>query len=404
MLCFDSNHSPTMKAQQSRAMLCLAVMVVVVTFANGLSDARIHLRSNAPSGKTAAVKAPTVDFKCCHCSESPGSPDETTYCVTTSKRAKKYKFKNQCEVKCKIIGHSLVTRKADFKSFPTEPENDNLENACKHETSYNLCSVQAEKEKWEKAKSTLKSDPGFTDLVNALGGIVPGGDGTPAAEELVEAYFDDSLPPQLRRASPASVPMLGAAFSLEARKVTEAKNAIDLAASNAESGKLVFVPKESPIEGATGEEKAAAWLCSASNTCTKAGEEAKSARIQEMARKFITLKHEFTVDPAGVEKVFEAVVGTDFTDAFRSIAVQGGDLTSSISGKYLKAYAISKFPQSAEPQQKALYLFGSLVRAHGFPDGNGRTCRALYSLVMLKAGADMEFPSVACEDSVSGLK
>jgi hypothetical protein len=51
----------------------------------------------------------------------------------------------------------------------------------------------------------------------------------------------------------------------------------------------------------------------------------------------------------------------------------------------------------------ACFLFGAYLRAHGFSDGNGRTCRFIFACAMLKSGLPFVAPSKLFENRLTKL-
>ena len=49
---------------------------------------------------------------------------------------------------------------------------------------------------------------------------------------------------------------------------------------------------------------------------------------------------------------------------------------------------------------KAIVLLAGCIRSHSFPDGNGRTCRALYALTLLSAGGEVQLPSPEFDNAI----
>ncbi len=49
------------------------------------------------------------------------------------------------------------------------------------------------------------------------------------------------------------------------------------------------------------------------------------------------------------------------------------------------------------------YLFGTLIRCHGYVDGNGRTARAAYALALLKGKVPFKAITPAGETALHGL-
>ena len=98
-------------------------------------------------------------------------------------------------------------------------------------------------------------------------------------------------------------------------------------------------------------------------------------------------------------------------DELRGIML-GAKYPSTAGGQYLikEAYGremMSAIPKPAPKSQRWYdvtgFLFGAIIRAHSFSDGNGRVARAAYSVAIIQGGLAFAAPTTATEDELCKL-
>lgn len=96
-------------------------------------------------------------------------------------------------------------------------------------------------------------------------------------------------------------------------------------------------------------------------------------------------------------------------DELRGI-MPGAKYPSTAGGRFLIQAAFKQMAGIAKPglndskwYDVAGFLFGSIVRAHSFSDGNGRVARAAYAAAVIKGGLPFAAPTKAMEDEMCKL-
>jgi hypothetical protein len=236
--------------------------------------------------------------------------------------------------------------------------------------------------------------------------------GKDAVKEIIEGIVTHSLAAQLKTGKDADL----AKFAVEFLKI-EQKNAMAIAqhiqklGSDFTAGKLKGLIEANKMEpaaygatdGDTAYVKAAKWIGFASTT-TKSNptENAAVAKILEEAEKKTDIQnYEHLV-------ALNKVLAPRPTSTYRGV-VPESPLPSSPGGAALLKLALGiaakKKPAKADDwRDLACFLFGAVIRCHGFIDANGRTGRAAYALAHLKGKIPFVAMTVAGEKLLTGLK
>jgi hypothetical protein len=151
--------------------------------------------------------------------------------------------------------------------------------------------------------------------------------------------------------------------------------------------------------------KAAKWLVHSSNTLA-------DAQVSAIRDTLIALNNQPVAlnTLAGLAQINYMVnIGGGIAPQYRGIAVNGGRIVCSASGTRLLELSMQQTAGVVPGvggitwADYALYLLATVVRAHGFTDGNGRTARAAYALAMLRGGVAFRAPTNQFETSLHGL-
>jgi hypothetical protein len=158
--------------------------------------------------------------------------------------------------------------------------------------------------------------------------------------------------------------------------------------------------------GDADELKAAKWLVNASNTLTPAHIPNARAALHLAVTGGVQLD---TV--AGLQLLNNALDlagGGAGAPAFRATALPPGKIPASATGAWLLSESLG-FVRAALAgggppwQELALYMLGMLIRSHGFTDGNGRTARGAYAVLMLRGAVPFVAPTIAFEQTLHQL-
>lgn len=237
--------------------------------------------------------------------------------------------------------------------------------------------------------------------------------GDAAAKAVVELVIDHNLKASFPTATEAAAVTNGSGFvDIENKNIKAAKAVVDGLTTKLDAGTLksvidanIMAPASYGV--ATGDSeavKASKWINNASNsTKGNAAEITAVAKILEEAVKMTTLSS--TQHLATLNKV---LVNSAPTPAPRSI-VLGSPLPSSVAGARMLELAITELAKknlggaNRDWTDVAGYLFGTLIRCHGYVDGNGRTARAAYALALLKGKVPFKAITPAGETALHGL-
>ncbi|MEZ0228498.1 MAG: Fic family protein [Planctomycetota bacterium] len=251
-------------------------------------------------------------------------------------------------------------------------------------------------------------------LATANGKAVDKALGTATAKKLVEMILNVQLKPQMGGTDEkAAVTGADTILGLELKIIADAGKTVTRLMT--EMGGAKLAPQiagnkmdETKYSAATTDAnalKAAKWICSASNSDKKnlgtvAPQLAKI--LEESAKKSTINSYQHVVM---LNKVLVPKPSADV----RGVATMGGKLPSSVTGARLLEIAMEtlskKTPGAAGCawEDLACHLLGTTLRTHGFPDGNGRTARALYALAFLKGNKPFVAIERKLEDKLSDL-
>ena len=212
---------------------------------------------------------------------------------------------------------------------------------------------------------------------------------------------------------PVAVQTAGIFADLEVKLLRKAKTSIDdLGVKMGAGGIKAIIDADvldpasyGVVAGDSDAVKASKWVNFASNTTKgNVAEIAMVARILEEAARKSKLN-----DAATYNTLNKVLVNSKAPAAPRPI-VGDSKLPSSLGGAslfdaYMRDLATKTLgTPGAAWQDVAGYLFGTLIRCHGFVDGNGRTARAAYAIALLQGKVPFQAPALAAENQLTGFE
>lgn len=193
----------------------------------------------------------------------------------------------------------------------------------------------------------------------------------------------------------------------EIRNLEAARAKVESIASLRKSNELRFIVDESLMdpaeygvaEGDSEAVRASKWINNASNTTR--GDPAEIEAVAAILEEAVATTDLRSLDHlAALNRV---LVNDATARRYRPISLAGGNLASSTGGYELLYVMLGNISNKESGRNLGAYLYGAIVRCHGFADGNGRTGRAAYAISLLKAGRDFEAPTLAAENQLHGL-
>lgn len=149
--------------------------------------------------------------------------------------------------------------------------------------------------------------------------------------------------------------------------------------------------------------KAKAWLKNGVQGSTAAFDQVVDTTVEGDGR------NPFGADDKVVQGIYKKLV-TDAPD-YRAATLLPVPYPSSIGGTYLMKKVLGEFAKVKHPdagdadwEDWALYLFGALMTAQPFPDGNKRTCRAVYVIAILNAQLPFRAPTDAFGGQLAAMR
>jgi hypothetical protein len=158
------------------------------------------------------------------------------------------------------------------------------------------------------------------------------------------------------------------------------------------------------VVGDTNRMKAAKWIVNASNSLNHA---AHDAAVD--ATLALIIQNNVGRTMQGLTAINTAFNFAAGPAPQRYIDTGGGRLPAPPTGLALLQQNVVPVMDNFVPananqwKSLALYYLGAVIRAHGFPDQNGRTGRALYALCLLWGGVPFEAPTNAFEQTIHQL-
>lgn len=257
----------------------------------------------------------------------------------------------------------------------------------------------------EKLITSLLASEGGVTLQQLLG--------TPRARDNIGLILDRNLYGAWTDLSPTEVlTITNRLLQIENTNIRTAQSRLTDLARELNAGTLrqitmgnILAPAEYGVEAGDSDTlKAAKWIHNASNSVrAKSPEIVHLARILEVARVQTVLSNTEHL------KVLNHLLVNDEIPETRPI-VPGSPIASSVAGQWLMQQAISELArknlgdEGRAWEDVAGYLFGALIRSHGFVDGNGRTARTAYALALLQGGVPFHGMTIRGEALLDGLR
>ncbi len=131
------------------------------------------------------------------------------------------------------------------------------------------------------------------------------------------------------------------------------------------------------VDGDDNVTRAAKWVCSSSNTLGGDG----LAEIRDVIQKAVSSNEPLTIE--AVDAIWRQLVPSP-NPRIRYMIEGGNALQCDKIGHVKMDNAITMKSGAEDSLGKGLYLMSTIIRAHGYPDGNGRVARVAYAVSQLR--------------------
>jgi hypothetical protein len=179
-------------------------------------------------------------------------------------------------------------------------------------------------------------------------------------------------------------------IAMETAKAPIVKNRIGVLAQMHSTGKLTTLlddpenvadpSKYAAVNGDDDVLRAAKWVAGSSNTLK--GDASEVSAIRNLLLAEIASPHPLTVER--VDRMWRTLIPQPNPTVRHMIDNSSAVLLCDKLGHVLMGNAITMKLGVKDSIAKALYLMAALIRAHGYPDGNGRIARVVYAVSMLR--------------------
>jgi hypothetical protein len=139
-------------------------------------------------------------------------------------------------------------------------------------------------------------------------------------------------------------------------------------------------------------DKALAWL-----TRGVAGDGGAFGTVLD---RYVTNDGKMPLDEGKVREIWKTITKGSAMPRYRTTLIGPQLYPSEVGGAYLlkkvfRLLAGATFPPRGNPKWEdwALFCFGSVMAVQGFTDGNKRTARAAYAILMVSAGIEFRAPT-----------
>jgi hypothetical protein len=136
------------------------------------------------------------------------------------------------------------------------------------------------------------------------------------------------------------------------------------------------------IDGDDDVTRAAKWICKCSGTLKGDG----LAAVRDVIKKGVSSKEPLTIE--AVDRMWRELVPVP-SHRVRHIAESAIPLLCDKVGHVKMENAITMKTGADDSRDKAFYLMSTIIRAHGYPDGNGRVARVVYAVSQLRGLPDV---------------
>lgn len=147
-------------------------------------------------------------------------------------------------------------------------------------------------------------------------------------------------------------------------------------------------------------QRAALWICGSSMSFDATRLEAVNNGIRHAVLRRTNIR-----TMQGIQQVYDRIVTASGTVTQpRRPPVLGSPLTSDKAGRALMETAIARIPNNhTYSRDLACYLLGTIIRCHGYIDGNGRIGRAVFVICQMRTSGSFIAISKEGEDLLTGL-